>query len=334
MQPLISVIIPVYNGEKFVERCIKMLEAQTYYNFEVIFVDDGSSDDTKLLLEKYSKTDKRICFISKNNQGVSAARNDGIEKSKGEYILFVDADDYIYPEHLMMLYNNLVKYDADISVGNYYKLSIDEKSPVLHNRGVVDVYTGDEAAKAMLYRKKLNGYPVVKMLKRDLLKNIRFEKGVAYGEDAIFVKQVYLEARRVVYSSDITYLYYQNPASANHSVNYDSIRSSWNAAQKAFGYNEVNTKHDLVKAGTAKLFILASDFSCRLMNAKGYSNLKEELARYISENASAIRKDKDCKKFNRFLAGIASINPWLMLGICKAYLDLSCLLHIERRKSL
>ena len=90
-----SIIVPVYNAEQFLERCIKSLIGQTYKNFEVIFINDGSSDTSGDILKKYCTSDKRLKLIERTNQGVSSARNEGIERAIGEYVIFVDADDYV-----------------------------------------------------------------------------------------------------------------------------------------------------------------------------------------------------------------------------------------------
>ena len=100
----ISVIIPVYNGEKYIERCVLSVVNQTYKNIEIMVIDDGSSDRTAEIIDDMRYEDKRIKVVKKKNEGVSSARNCGIEKSTGDYIMFVDADDYIEKDYLMNMY--------------------------------------------------------------------------------------------------------------------------------------------------------------------------------------------------------------------------------------
>ena len=134
MKDLISVIIPVYNVDKYLERCIDSVIVQTYSNLEIILVDDGSNDDSGIICDRYAKFDDRIKVIHKKNGGVSSARNEGIKYCNGKYIGFVDSDDYIDSTMYEYLYNLLISNDADISccdffiinegknIGNYKKI--------------------------------------------------------------------------------------------------------------------------------------------------------------------------------------------------------------------
>ena len=115
---LISVIVPVYNIEKYLPRCIDSILDQTYKNWEAIFVNDGSTDNSLKILEEYKKSDGRIKIIDKKNAGSGAARNDGIETSKGKYIAFLDSDDWYEEDFLEKLYNNLIENSSDVSMCN------------------------------------------------------------------------------------------------------------------------------------------------------------------------------------------------------------------------
>ena len=112
---LISIIVPVYNVEKYIRRCINSILNQTYQYLEIILVDDGSTDNSGLICDKYAHMDNRITVIHKKNGGLSSARNTGIDIAKGAYIGFIDSDDWIAPETYEVLYRNLVHYDADVS---------------------------------------------------------------------------------------------------------------------------------------------------------------------------------------------------------------------------
>ena len=118
-KPLLSIIVPVYNVEKYIERCIKSILNQSFTNFELILVDDGSPDNCGKICDEYKKKDSRIKVIHKKNGGLSDARNAGIERAKGEYIAFVDSDDFINKYMYEILYKNAKKWDADISICNF-----------------------------------------------------------------------------------------------------------------------------------------------------------------------------------------------------------------------
>ena len=113
----ISVIVPVYNIEKYLRKCIDSILSQTYENIEVILVDDGSTDNCGAICDEYAKIDPRIIVIHKKNAGVSAARNTGIMQCIGEYVFFVDSDDYLPIDSIEKLYNSINEYEADISIG-------------------------------------------------------------------------------------------------------------------------------------------------------------------------------------------------------------------------
>jgi len=136
LNALISVIVPAYNVENYLERCIKSLQDQTYSDIEILIVDDGSTDQTDRIRKKLAAKDKRIKCLSyekQGNYGLSAARNLGIENAAGEYIAFVDSDDFVGPRFLEILYQNIVRYQADISVCRYQRL--DERKTTMHRNG-------------------------------------------------------------------------------------------------------------------------------------------------------------------------------------------------------
>ena len=114
MNELVSIIVPIYNSEQYLERCINSLIKQTYKNIEIILIDDGSKDSSLSIIEKYAKQDCRIVYISKENSGVSSSRNDGIKIAKGKYISFVDSDDYIESNMIEDMYKALVEQNVDI----------------------------------------------------------------------------------------------------------------------------------------------------------------------------------------------------------------------------
>lgn len=116
-RPLISVIVPVYNSEKYLKNCIDSVFSQTYQNWELVLVDDGSSDASGEICDYYSRSDKRVKVIHQNNAGVSAARNTGIETACGQYIMFIDSDDSITEDCIEILYTYLTNNQADIAAG-------------------------------------------------------------------------------------------------------------------------------------------------------------------------------------------------------------------------
>ena len=119
MDKLISVIVPVYNVEKFLDKCISSIVNQTYKNLEIILIDDGSTDESVQICDKWQEKDNRVRLTHKENTGVSDTRNIGLEKTTGEYICFVDSDDYIEPDYIENLYKSLTENNADIASITY-----------------------------------------------------------------------------------------------------------------------------------------------------------------------------------------------------------------------
>ena len=138
-KPLISIIIPVYKVEKYLERCIKSVLDQTYKNLQIILVDDGSPDNCGNICDNYAKIDNRIEVIHKENGGLSDARNVGLKKARGKYIGFVDSDDYVSNEMFENMYNTLVNNNADISICNFYTV-IDNKNIIKNADNGIEIY--------------------------------------------------------------------------------------------------------------------------------------------------------------------------------------------------
>lgn len=147
---LISIIVPAYNIEKYIERCLKSISGQTYNNLEIIVVDDGSTDSTGKLIDNYKLIDNRVIIIHKNNGGVSSARTAGLAMATGAYIGFVDGDDYIEPQMYERLMNNMLKYHADISHCGYKMLFPDGHIDFYYNTGKVVEQTHEEGLRDLL----------------------------------------------------------------------------------------------------------------------------------------------------------------------------------------
>ena len=126
---LVSVIVPVYNGEKYLRKCIESIINQTYANIEIILINDGSTDNSGVMCDSYAHSDNRIRVIHTQNNGPAAARNIGIENSKGEFVFFVDADDFIENNALNLLVENYNQYKADIIVGDFNNIRNDNSAP-------------------------------------------------------------------------------------------------------------------------------------------------------------------------------------------------------------
>lgn len=172
--PKISIIVPVYNVENYVSKCIESIINQTYKDVEIIIVNDGSTDKSGDICDYYSKKDARIILIHQENQGLSMARNNALDIASGDYIGFVDSDDWIAPDMYGTLYNNAIEHDADISMCNFYYVSeTGECSPYSNENQPIKVLEGihkiahnirlnNDYVWNRLYRRHLFNRPVLK----------------------------------------------------------------------------------------------------------------------------------------------------------------------------
>lgn len=208
--PLISIIIPIYNVEKYLEPCINSVINQTYTNLEIILVNDGSTDHSSYIINKYIKKDSRIKVINKNNGGLSDARNAGIDIATGEYIGFIDSDDLITNNYFETLYGLLNNYGADISICNFTPFNDNKKN---FNNSPLDVqlieYTNIQALEQ--YFDEYYIQMVVawgKLYKKDFFKNIRFPIGKMREDEFTTYKLLY-KANKIVFTTECLYYYLQ-----------------------------------------------------------------------------------------------------------------------------
>lgn len=211
-QELVSIIVPVYNVELYLQRCVESLCGQTYKNIEVILIDDGATDSSGKLCDEFAETDSRITVIHQGNGGLSHARNVGIDAAKGGLITFVDSDDWVDNCYISSLYDNLKEYDADISGCFFQYISDNEK--ILQSDEIIDVkvWNSEEALRAMLQQDGYTSSAWGQLYKKELFDDIRFPKG-KYYEDLATTYKLLSKANVIVHSNDRLYFYYQRAGS-------------------------------------------------------------------------------------------------------------------------
>lgn len=205
-QPLVSVIVPCYNVEQYLPKCIDSILNQTYKNLEVWLVDDGSPDNCGFICDEYAKKDSRIKVIHKKNGGLADARNVALDVMTGEYVVCVDSDDYISPTHIEGLYNLIEKYGADVSVNtfcSFYEGSSPNPSPKSAKDWVLD---GLHATEMMFYQEYFDNTAWGKMYKASLFDGIRYPKGLLF-EDLPTTYRLLLKANKVVFNDEQSYFY-------------------------------------------------------------------------------------------------------------------------------
>lgn len=199
---MISVVIPVYNGENYIDKCLTNILNQTYKNLEILIINDGSTDNTSKILEKYK--DKRIRIINQKNMGLTMSRNVGLDNFRGDYLYFVDVDDYIEPDTIEYLYNLSIKYSSDIAtcrcidVYNFNKV-------IKHKKEKISVISGEDMIKKVLISRNREVAAWNKLISRKVVKDIRLEKRI--NDDICFTYRLMMNTDKVVISNQIKYYY-------------------------------------------------------------------------------------------------------------------------------
>ena len=225
---MVSVIIPIYNRQKYLARCFDSIINQTVSDLEVILVDDGSADDSGRICDVYAEKDKRFRVIHKENGGVSSARNSGIDMMSGDYCCFVDSDDYVFENFIFVLLNNLKLHNCDISVCGL------SKTDAAMNSNSVTVLNHSEAQLSLFNeRDGIKGYIGGKLFKTDIIKkkNIRFDENQALAEDLLFLFDYLMcsQSENAVCVSESKLYYYENSSAGALAQRgqADEFREKW-----------------------------------------------------------------------------------------------------------
>lgn len=212
MNPLISVIVPIYKVEKYLDRCVESLINQTYKNLEIILVDDGSPDNSPAMCDNDAKKDSRIKVVHKKNGGLSDARNVGMSVATGEFISFIDSDDYVSDDFFEVLYNTMITEKSDIvecSVVKFYEDNLFDK----HNDdNEITTFSTVDALSALISENPFHQHVWNKLYKTDLVKDIEFAVG-KLNEDEFWTYQVFGKSQRVTKINKTMYYYFQRSGS-------------------------------------------------------------------------------------------------------------------------
>ena len=273
MNEKISIIIPVYNVEKYLKECLESIINQSYNNIEIIIINDGSTDNSKDICKEFSKFDKRIIYIEETNHGVSHARNIGLEKATGNYIAFVDSDDWVNEKMIEILYKNAIKYNSDIIACDYFICK--DNSQIEHSLGIQnEVITNKEQMYNKLFSTKYyGGYLWNKLIKRECIfkdnkVQIKFNEDIKIEEDTLFIANILRNVKKIVYLPSEKLYYYR-------------IRN--NSAVR-FNYS----KKDLSKLKSLKEFIKIKN----KYNLKTDNKLEYEIYTLARQGKYIIKKEK------------------------------------------
>lgn len=229
MEEMVSIIVPVYNVEKYLEECLNSILGQTYKNLEILLIDDGSTDASGNMCDTLAENDERIKVIHKRNSGVSAARNTGLYNCNGQYITFVDSDDYIELDYVQVLMESMKQFDVDIAECGFYELYPNEEKI---KRGIeTGCYV--ELDDTFNYCKHQEiGYIWGKLFKRNCLENLFFDETISLAEDALWMVQVCKNVKKLYYSDKAKYIYRMVGQSVTHKRDVRDLETMLIAGKK------------------------------------------------------------------------------------------------------
>ena len=280
MIPKISVVIPVYNVEHYICRCVNSILEQTYKNIEIILVDDGSTDSSGKICDDYSQRYSFVKTIHKKNMGPADSRNIGVKYSEGEYIFFLDSDDFVIKECLEILYQNIIENNADLSCGSFG--FFDDVHPINEEKNYskhCQIYSGKKACIALLYGKDFYTSSCNILIKRNIALQNLFPVG-KYHEDEMTTFRYFLSALKVVKSRIITYYYYQREGSIMHSFGQPIFDEALSADYYVDVCKRIGGK--VYKAALCKKYYLYINIietypQIKMHNKEFYDNLKTYL---------------------------------------------------------
>ena len=211
-KPLVSILIPIYNTEEFLPKCLDSIVNQIYSNLQVVIIDDGSKDRSLSIAQKYANQNPCIEVYHQENQGVASTRNNLLDKAKGDYVLFVDSDDWCELDMVDFLINKAIANNADIVTCSVVK----NDEPFVSDIFLEEIWDQEKAVLEFLRHKIFNGSLWNKLIKTSLLHNLKFYCGIFYGEDALFLWEVLQNVNNIVVTNKVLYHYRMNNNSLSH----------------------------------------------------------------------------------------------------------------------
>ena len=281
MEQKISVIVPVYNVEAYIGNCIQSLLEQTHQNIEIILIDDGSEDKSGIICEEYMARDARVVAIHQENMGVSVARNKGIDMATGEYIGFVDADDYVASDMYEYLLALCEKFQVKIAQCDrlYTHKTYNEKEIIKNKKEQLRIVDCETALHELLCSKDVRSSLWSKLYKKELFDNIRLDAQLVAGEDVIANYQVFKKTEKIVLSNKKCYFYYQRKGSCTGGKLNDKIYKSIIQTKK---YSEREENARLKKSWTFNIAVKSINYLRRAIIENKLDHF-EELRRYVMD---------------------------------------------------
>lgn len=287
--PLISVVLPVYNAKDYLGRCLNSILKQTYENLEIICIDDGSTDGSEKILDEFGKKDDRIKIVHKENGGESSARNAGLKMAAGEYIAFCDCDDWIDPEMYEVLAQELNNKSVDIAAASWY-IETDLQSQEIKNSLPVNgqAFERDELLKYLYMRDSYRGFAYMwdKLYKREILKDkqgnwILFHEELCLGGDVLYLAETALNVKKAKYIDRAFYHYYQRNDSGCHTKDVRKLRDWIRAYELILKRFKEEQIADEIVDYVKRFLAYHSSNAAEIAEAQGQEEAKKEFQRFM-----------------------------------------------------
>ncbi|MDM8304005.1 glycosyltransferase family 2 protein [Limosilactobacillus vaginalis] len=327
-QPLISVIVPVYNVEHYLNKCIKSLVSQTYSNLEIIFINDGSTDQSLVILEQWKKRDSRIKLVNQVNQGLSSARNTGIRNSSGEYLTFVDSDDYVTNDYVEYMFNLLKKHNFKSPLAICSLMDVYSDSNKCQNMGNGNTITlsGKDCIKKMCYHDLVDTCAYAKLGKRELYNDHFFPEEMLF-EDIGSTYKLFLQSNTVECGFEPKYFYVIKRNSIVTS-SFNSKKLDLLTMTDKMAADVKNQFPDLKNAVLRRqVYARFSTLNQTLNENKNNNNIKKiqiKLISYINKYKNSILKDPNIPRRDRA--------AYIMLSLGLQFYKISWNIYLKIKK--
>lgn len=317
-EPVISIIVPVYNVEKYLCRCIDSILEQTIKNYELILVDDGSTDNSGKICDDYQKKKEQIIVIHKENGGLSSARNAGIDIATGEYLGFVDGDDFIDNDMYEFLYNNIIKEEAEISVCGSFDCYDGKISKILPP--YYKVMNQEDAIKSILDGKIAGASACNKLYKREIFNDIRYPIGKT-SEDAFIIIELLMKCNKIVISSKQKYYYFHRENSITTcrftKAQFDVIEAYSNNYKLVCKYYPRIQNIALERLAWAYFVTLDRMIASNMCDK--YKEKRKEIVQYLRKHCMTVFKSSILTKSRKFSMLILLLNFYVYKKLSLMY---------------
>lgn len=291
---MISIVIPIYNAANFIQRCLNSLLEQDFSDFEVVMINDGSTDNSEEVCIRYAESDSRFRYFRQENQGPDIARKEGVKRAEGEYLMFIDADDYVSKDILSVHYNKIVDTDADIVCSNVTRFNDNKKEWTSDKWPKEETMCSShkEVFSEYFVTRTLIGCYYAKLYRTELFKDYGFVKNSLIGEDITGVLYALEKSSKVVLLPDSYYYYYWNLSSISH--------TKYNERHRVSLENYINLKQKIKSLEVVEEKYISgyfAEFEMAVATAMSRAKIYDAETAEILRND--LRKDKKCIKANK-----------------------------------